>query len=238
MTSPLIRRIGRSRPVSELAALVAVSWLRTVRVTTRFVEEPKGLFDGMGVEGPFIVAGWHGNHFLVPFMCRPAARFRAIVSRSADGDIIAAVLGRLGMGQVRGSGGAPSRQREKGGATALRALARSLAEGYCVAMTADVPRIGGVAGAGIVTLARLSGCPIITSAAATSRFIRLNNWDRAVINLPFGRGAFVVGDVIHVPRDADDVLLEEKRLAVQASLDRANQRAYALVGQQFQSSRR
>ena len=94
-------------------------------------------------------------------------------------------------------------------------------------------RKAGIAGPGIVTLARLSGRPIVPVAVATSNMLHLGTWDRATINLPFSRGAFVVGDLGHVPPDADAAVLEAKRLEVQASLDAAHERAYAMVGRHF-----
>ena len=58
-------------------------------------------------------------------------------------------------------------------------------------------------------LARESGRPIMPFAMATSRFIRLNNWDRTTINLPFGRGALVGVDAMIVPPDADAETMEK-----------------------------
>ena len=72
-------------------------------------------------------------------------------------------------------------------------MVRTLQDGCNVALTADVPKRSRVAGLGIIMLARESGRPIMPFAMATSRFIRLKNWDRTTINLPFGRGA-LVGD--------------------------------------------
>jgi lysophospholipid acyltransferase (LPLAT)-like uncharacterized protein len=63
--------------------------------------------------------------------------------------------------------------------------------------------------------------------------IRLGTWDRATINLPFSRGAFVVGRLVHVPADADAEDLERKRCEVQAALDEAHRRAYTLVGRRY-----
>ena len=67
-------------------------------------------------------------------------------------------------------------------------------------------------------------------AMATSRFIRLKNWDRTTINLPFGRGALVGGEVITVPADADSGAMETLRLQLEATLNDATRRAYAKVG--------
>ena len=85
------------------------------------------------------------------------------------------------------------------------------------------------AGLGIVTLAKLSGRPIIPLAVATSRRKVLEkSWDKTTINLPFGRGAAIVGDPILVPADAGEAEMEEKRQEVTAGLNAATERAYPL----------
>jgi lysophospholipid acyltransferase (LPLAT)-like uncharacterized protein len=63
-----------------------------------------------------------------------------------------------------------------------------------------------------------------------SRRFDFNSRDRASLGKPFGRGAIVVGDLIHVAPDADEAALEAARRAVEAGLDAAHARAYAMVG--------
>ena len=99
-----------------------------------------------------------------------------------------------------------------------------------MALTADVPKRSRIAGLGIIMLARESGRPIVPFAMATSRFIRLNNWDRTTINLPFGRGALVGGDIMVVPSDADGETMERLRVQLEATLNDATRRAYLQVG--------
>jgi lysophospholipid acyltransferase (LPLAT)-like uncharacterized protein len=79
-------------------------------------------------------------------------------------------------------------------------------------------------------LARESGRPILPFAMVTSRFIRLKNWDRSTINLPFGRGAVVGIEEVLVPPDADAETMERLRLQVETYLNEAARRAYAQVG--------
>ncbi len=108
---------------------------------------------------------------------------------------------------------------------------RALKEGYSIAMTADVPKgPARKSGVGIVQLAKHSGRPVLPVAVATSRSIELNSWDKASVNLPFGRGSIAVSDLIWVPADADDDTLEEYRLKVEEGLNAATKRAYELVG--------
>jgi lysophospholipid acyltransferase (LPLAT)-like uncharacterized protein len=92
-----------------------------------------------------------------------------------------------------------------------------------------VPTVSRIAGLGIVKLSMHSGRPICPVAVATSRRIVLDNWDRTTINLPFGRGAAVIGDPIRVPRDADAATLEQARVKVQSALDDVTARAYAIA---------
>ena len=115
-------------------------------------------------------------------------------------------------------------ERRTEAAYALRAALRALTGGSIVAMTADVPvSQARTAGHGIVTLARLSGRPIIPVAAATSRFLVLNTWSK------FSTLAVVASDPLFVAPDADDKELERMRLAVEKSLNTATARAYALA---------
>jgi lysophospholipid acyltransferase (LPLAT)-like uncharacterized protein len=234
----MLKRIGQSKGVQGLAGEALAAYLRFVHSTSRFVDDPADLYGPIRGEYPYIVAMWHGQHFLVPFMRREGHQFDILISRHGDGEINAGAVKRLGLGLIRGSGGRAQRQHKKGGPAALRALVQTLREGRSVGTTADVPRKGGVAGLGIVTLAKLSGRPIVPVAVATSNMLRLGTWDRATVNLPFSRGAFVVGELVRVPDDADAALLEEKRQAVEAALDEAHERAYALVGRRYQRTKR
>ena len=109
-------------------------------------------------------------------------------------------------------------------------MVRALAENYNVALTADVPKRARVAGLGVIMLARETGRPIMPFAMATSRFIRLKNWDRTTINLPFGRGALVGIEEINVPTDADAATMERLRLRLETYLNEATRLAYAKVG--------
>src|SRR5206468_11867421 len=136
---------------------------------------------------------------------------RVLISRHRDGEFNAIAAERLGIGTVRGSGDHGSAFHRKGGVGAFKEMLRVLEEGSNMALTADVPKKSRVAGLGIIMLARESGRPIMPFAMATSRFVRLHNWDRTTINLPFGRGALVGGEIIIVPPDADAEAMEDWR---------------------------
>ncbi len=224
------RKITRSPWFQRAAGFVAAQVLRFVWVTNRISYDPPDLFPQMEARMPAIIAFWHGQHFLMPFGTRPHHRFKVLISRHRDGEINALAAERFGIGTVRGSGDHGGSFHRKGGVPAFKGMLRHLQDGGSMALTADVPKVSRVAGLGIIMLARESGRPIIPAAIATSRFKRLNNWDRSVIHLPFGRGVVAVGQAVTVPADADDAAMEELRVQLEASLNEVNRRAYTLVG--------
>ena len=227
----MLKTLGRQRFVQEILGFVAAIYLGLVRATTRFTLEPQDFPIIIGPSLPVIAAMWHGQHFMVHFAWPKGSRVAALISRHEDGEINAIVLRRLGVAAVRGSGGKPAKMRKRGGVAALREMLRELAQGASVVLTADVPKVGRQAGAGIVALAQMSGRPIHPVAVVVHRRLDFQSWDRASFPLPFGRGAMVLGPAIHVARHASAQDLEMARRKVEAGLDAAHARAYGMIGQ-------
>ncbi|BCJ91672.1 hypothetical protein IZ6_24070 [Terrihabitans soli] len=227
------KKIVRSPFVLNLAGSLIAFYIRIIGKTTRFVQEPADLRGALAGDLPLIMALWHGQHVITPLAWPKDWPGSALVARHADGEINAIALEKLGFNLVRGSGAHHSSDRavtKRGGVLALRGLVRALNGGSSVTLTADVPKIGGVVGTGIVLLAKLSGRPIYPLAVVTKNCIALNTWDQAHLALPFSRGAMVVGEKITVAEDASDEDLEIARLKVERGLDLAHARAYELVG--------
>jgi lysophospholipid acyltransferase (LPLAT)-like uncharacterized protein len=181
-------------------------------------------------EMPAIIAAWHGQHFLMPFI-KDAKRHRAkvLISRHRDGEMNARAAEKLGIGTIRGSGAHNGEFHRKGGATAFHEMLEALKDGYNVAMTADVPKVARVAGLGVVKLAQHSGRPIYMVAMASSRRIELDNWDHTAINLPFSRIGIAASGPIFVSREADGGALEDARKQVEDELNRLTAHAYDLA---------
>ena len=227
----LLRNVLRSSWVQQAVGFLAAEYLRLVWLTNKFSFDPPGVYEIVEPEQPVILAFWHGQHFLTPFIkTKESHRGKVLISRHRDGEFNAIAAERLGIETIRGSGDHGSAFHRKGGVGAFKEMVRALADGYNVASTADVPKRSRVAGLGIIMLARESGRPIVPFAMATSRFIRLNNWDRTTINLPFGRGALVGIEGIFVPPDADAETMEKLRVQLETVLNEATRRAYAQVG--------
>jgi len=224
--------LARSRVVNAVLVALLTGAIRLVRRTTRPVEGSDDMARAIGAHTPAIAALWHGQHLLAPAVNPRGNRMAALFSRSADAELNARVAERLGFEVIRGSGGREGRHRaDKGGARALIALKKTLDAGINVAMIADIPHgTPREAGLGIVTLAKVSGRPVVPVAVATSRRKVLEKtWDKTTINLPFGRRAVAIGEAIHVAADATPQELEEKRREVTDALNAATRRAYRLV---------
>jgi hypothetical protein len=227
----------RSGWLQRTLGLLAAHYLRLVWRTTKFSFDPPNVYEIVEPQMPAIFAFWHGQHFMTPFIkTKNSHRARVLISLHRDGEFNAIAAERLGIGTIRGSGDHGSAFHRKGGVGAFKEMVRSLEANYNIALTADVPKRSRIAGLGIIMLARESGRPIMPFAMTTSRFIRLKNWDRTTINLPFGRGALVGGDIITVPPDADAETMEKSRAQLEATLNEATRRAYARVGRPEQAS--
>jgi len=221
----------RSSWVQRALGVLAAEYLRFVWLTTKFSYEPADVYDRVLPHQPLILAFWHGQHFMTPFIKnKKEYRAKVLVSRHRDGEFNAIAAERLGIGTIRGSGDHGGAFHRKGGVGAFREMVQALQDNWNVATTADVPKRARVAGLGVIMLARESGRPILPFAMVTSRYIRLKNWDSTTINLPFGRGAVVGIDAVNVPPDADAETMEKLRQQVETYLNEATRLAYAMVG--------
>ena len=216
--------------LSSIAGTGLASYIRFVYRSSRVRTDPPDLYDRLRNNQPIIMAMWHGQFLMLPKIDPGDVRVRIMVAKHGDAEVLGQALSRFDMELIRGAG-AGGRQRDRGGGQALRAAIRSLDEGCTVAMTADVPPgPARRAGLGIVTLARLSGAPILPAAMATTRYHALDTWSRFTINLPFSTLGVATGTPINVPRDATPQELEAYRQQVEDGLNETTARAYELAG--------
>ena len=152
---------------------------------------------------PLIYAVWHGRIVMMPWLnawlrrTRGARRAAVLASRSRDGEIVSRYVARFGLATIRGSS-------SRGGAGALRQLVATVRAGEDVAVVPDGPRgPRRQLQPGVVTLAALTGAPIVPLAFAARPAHRLASWDEQLVPWPFARSVLVFGETIAVPRDAD-----------------------------------
>jgi lysophospholipid acyltransferase (LPLAT)-like uncharacterized protein len=223
----MFRRFSTSEFGLALAGLALAIYYRIIGWTNRIKRLPQGAFYDPMEREPVIIALWHGEHFLMPHFGWKKDKLNILVTLHRDGEILVRAGQRFGLKFLRGSGDHGPEFMRKKAVQAFTSMMRLLRRGESVVLTADVPKIARVAGMGIVTLAKHSGCPIVPVAMATSRHFRLSNWDRTPISLPFGRMIMVRGEPIRVPRESDEAALETFRGLVEQRLNDVTTQAYA-----------
>ena len=162
---------------------------------------------------PVIFCLWHNRLAISMIVHRRYPRkLAALVSASKDGALLAAVLGRFGVEQVRGS-------TTRRGPQALLELTSHAKRGYDLAVTPDGPKGPRyVVQHGVISLAQVTGLPIIPVTCNTQSKICLKSWDGFQIPLPFSRCELILNEPIFVPREADQAGREERRSQLQSRL--------------------
>jgi len=220
----------RKRLLGNPLVLAAASWLlaayvRLVFRTTRWTWRGRERLDALARgEGGMIGAFWHNRLMMMPFIWPRSVPIHMMISSHGDGRLISKVIQRLGIETVEGSS-------SRGAVQALKGVIDRMKAGGCVAITPDGPRGPRMrAAAGVVAAARLAGAPILPVSLSVRHRKVLGSWDRFIVALPFGRGAFVVGDPIRVPREASAAELEAYRQQVEDRLTVLSDLADGLVG--------
>ncbi len=205
--------------------------IKFVARTSQQVFDPPDTLQRLRETHPCIVACWHGQ-FMMLCELHPGegVDVSAMVARHGDAEVIGEAMRLMNVELIRGAG-AGGRKKDRGGAQALRAAVKAITGGSSLVMTADVPPgPARKAGIGIITIARMAGCPIVPVAAASSRFRSFDTWSRMTLNLPYSKLAFAMEEPILVARDADAETMEQARQRLEASLNSAMVRAYAIAG--------
>ena len=220
-----MKRLLRMTAVQNAIAWVAAAYMRLVYATGRWTvigfEHMKARLDE---DKPFIGCFWHGRMLMWPAFWRFGKPAAMLISNHQDGRLIARTIAHFGIGTVTGSS-------SRGGAAALRDMAQTLAASCSIVVTPDGPRGPRMRTApGVAMVAKLSGVPVLPAAYSTTRAITLGSWDRFLLALPFGRGVYVIGEPIHVARDADADAVELARQQIEARLNQLTHEADRLCG--------
>lgn len=196
----------RHPAIQSAVAWLLATWMRFCFATIRWTHENEAVAEAVWARGGGVLCTfWHSRIALAPasWPLDRAQPAKALISLSADGEFIAKAVARQGFPAVRGSSANKDKaDRAKGGSQALRDGLKQLKVG-ALAITPDGPR--GPArhmAEGLPMLAKLSGAPVLFIGLSCRPAIRLNSWDKAVLPLPFGRGA-VVWDVADYPEGGD-----------------------------------
>ncbi len=198
--------------ISSLAATWRYRWI-----------DRSGFFEN-GAAGPAIYCLWHNRLALsMPVYARYIKKrnrtsgMAALVSASRDGGFLASILKCFKAEAVRGSS-------SRRGSQALLELTTWAECDYDLAITPDGPRGPRyIVQDGVISVAQLTGRPIIPASSRVSRKICIKSWDRFQIPLPFSRCEIVFEKPVHVPRDASEDEREQLRKQLEQTLREISQ---------------
>lgn len=229
----MIRTLRQSRAGLWLLSGLLATAVRLCWHTTRWTVEGMAHRDGLLARGvPIVTAFWHGRSFFSALLAPPGRQTVAMISNNTDGALIAAVVGRFGVGAVRGSSRDPRKPgRHKGGMEAYAAALSVLGAGGVVAITPDGPRGPRMrAHPGAAALSAAAQAPVLPWVISTRRASFARSWDSYLIPRPFDRGLLIYGAPIEPPPAGDDAAIEAHRLAIEAALNALTHEADTRMG--------
>jgi len=220
-----LKRLVRSEKASRIICWFMQLYVRLVYATSRwsFIRE-ESLSSLCAQKCPLILAFWHGRLLMMPLCWQREPPLHMLISRHADGRLIADTVSYFGIRWLAGSS-------NSGGQQAVRAMLQRLKDGDCAGITPDGPNGPAMcASAGIVAIARVSRAPIVPITYSTSRRRILGSWDRMLLPFPFGRGIFICGEPIEVPAKLDEAATETWRAHLEDQLNMITAEADRLMG--------
>jgi lysophospholipid acyltransferase (LPLAT)-like uncharacterized protein len=174
-----------------------------------------------GLAGRYIYGFWHED-MIVPAYQYACPDLHVLISRHADGQLIAEAIRRLGLKVVSGS-------TSRGAAEAVLKLMQVARDNH-IAITPDGPRgPRRCTQLGIVFIAAKTGLPIVPFGFGYARAWRTGSWDRMALPRPFTRVVGVTLPPIHVPDVEDKDQLEGYRQQVERAMREASRLAHELA---------
>jgi len=193
--------------------------LRALMVTVRCRLRDRSGFLAPNAPSPAIFCFWH-NRLASCIKAYESHRkphasgkgMAALISASRDGAFLAGILEWFRVQPVRGS-------TSRRGPQALLELTTWAERSYDLTITPDGPRGPCYqVQEGVMSLAQVTGLPVVPLAFNVNWKLRVKSWDRFQIPLPFTRCEVVVGRVMRVPPEATDAERESLRQQLEAEL--------------------
>ena len=195
----------------RILAFIGAAILRLLFLTIRLRLDDRSGISKNAFPHPAILCFWHNRilgitlSFLRGYPKRKRGGITVLTSPSSDGEILARLVGALGMGSVRGSS-------SRRGSRALLELVRIIRNGGDMAITPDGPRGPRYSlGPGVILLAQSTGASILPAHASFSRCLRMKTWDGFIIPLPFSTISVRVDEQMNIPENLSEEGFEQAR---------------------------
>jgi len=203
----------------RVGAFLMFILLRTVMGTVRCRLRGRPEYLAPDAPGPVIFCFWHNRlascikvYESIHKPRAPSKGMAALISASRDGAFLTGILEWFRVQPVRGSS-------SRRGPQALLELTTWAERGYDLTITPDGPR-----GPcyriqeGVMSLAQVTGLPVVPVAFNLNWKLRVKSWDRFQIPLPFACCEVIIGRVMRVPGAATDAEREVLRQQLETEL--------------------
>ncbi len=223
-TPTIFKKLSRNIIARNIVSWIGMFYIRLVETTSTWAYEYAGPEEHRGRDRPFIACFWHGRLMMMGSNWPRRHPFYMLISKHPDGKLVSQIIQRLGFKTLEGS-------TRKGGGDAMRSMLRILKGGNSVGITPDGPQGPRMrVGIGTIALARISGRPILPTTFSTTRRKVLNTWDKFILAGMFGKGVFLWGTPIWVPKEASEVEMENLRQKLEDCLNNLTLEADKLCG--------
>ena len=196
------KKIIKNFFVQHFLAFICVLYIKLVRITSdiieKNVESPNSYWDK---NNPFILAFWHSQLMMISYCWKSNNKINILASGHSDGRFGAIVGKYFKLNNI------PTSSVEK--SMTLKPIFKLLKNSKYVGITPDGPRgPNQKVSEGIIKISKTTQVPIIPIGFASSKFRKLKSWDSFLITKPFSKCAFVWGDSINIPKNCNEVELE------------------------------
>ena len=207
------KKIIKNLFVQHFLALLCALYITLVRTTSVILEKniqtPEFYWKN---NKPFILAFWHNQLMMISYCWKPNSRINILASGHSDGRFGAIV------GQYFGLNNIPTSSNNK--SITLKPIFKLLKNSKYIGITPDGPRgPNQKVSEGIIKIAKTTQVPIIPIGFASSKFKKLNSWDSFLITKPFARCAFVWGDSISVPKNCNEIEIDEFKIRLENEIN-------------------
>ena len=200
---------------ADVISLLIATVVRLLAFTWRIRVQDQSGVTGDAELPPLIWVLWHNRLIIIPILYERHFLHRkgvALISRSADGALLASCIERFGGVAVRGSS-------SRGGAAALAELKRKMDDGFDAYVTPDGPRGPRYSMAsGALWLAQSSHAQILPVSMECSRCWRLGRWDGFMIPKPFAKVEVTLNPLYSVVETTSPEQFEKERERLRLTL--------------------
>ncbi|MBE6450479.1 MAG: DUF374 domain-containing protein [Alphaproteobacteria bacterium] len=211
----ILKKITKSKFAINVISYVAYWYIRLIKASTRWdLRGVETFYDNLEKYGSVIFVAWHGRAPMIPPFWDKRKKLKALVSPHRDGQLIAAILKKFGIGSIDGS----TNENAKGAAVSIM---KELKNGTTIAIIPDGPRGPSMTmSLSPVYYAQKAAIPVIgVTYSIKNSVIIEQSWDKMFVPKPFSKGICAVTEPFLIDKNASKEDLESYRLKIENALN-------------------